>query len=191
MKEPVNLFLVGLMGAGKTTIGRQLAKRLKLTFIDSDHEIEARTGANIPWIFDIEGEKGFRKRERDVIDELTQRQGIVLATGGGAVMDKRNRTHLSERGIVIYLHTSLEQLVKRTAKDRNRPLLQTGEPRTCLEELLAERDPAYREIADLVVETDNRNVQATVRAIINGIKTYNDKNEIASIKKSHPRTIKR
>jgi shikimate kinase len=191
MIEPVNLFLVGLMGAGKTTIGRQLARRLKLTFIDSDHEIEARTGANIPWIFDIEGEKGFRKRERDVIDELTQRQGIVLATGGGAVMDKRNRIHLSERGMVIYLHTSIEQLVKRTAKDRNRPLLQTGEPRVRLEELLAERDPVYREIADLVVETDNRNVQATVRAIINSIKTYNDKKETASKKKSHPRTFKR
>ena len=163
MIEPVNLFLVGLMGAGKTTIGRQLAKRLKLTFIDSDHEIEARTGTNIPWIFDIEGEKGFRKRERDVIDELTQRQGIVLATGGGAVMDKRNRSHLSERGMVIYLHTSLDQLVKRTAKDRNRPLLQTGAPHTRLEELLVVRDPVYREIADLVVETDNRRSSQVAR----------------------------
>jgi len=170
MKTPVKLFLVGLMGAGKTTIGRQLAKSQKLTFIDSDHEIESRTGANIPWIFDIEGEKGFRKRERNVIDELTQRQGIVLATGGGAVLDKRNRAHLSDRGVVIYLHTSIEQLLKRTAKDRNRPLLQTEDPRARLEALLAERDPLYREIADLIVETDNRNIQTTVRAILSGIK---------------------
>jgi len=170
MKTPVNLFLVGLMGAGKTTIGRQLAKGLKLSFVDSDHEIEERTGANIPWIFDIEGEKGFRKRERTVIDELTQSEGIVLATGGGAVLDKRNRANLAERGVVIYLHTSIEQLLKRTAKDRNRPLLQTDDPRARLEMLLAERDPLYREIADLVVETDNRNVQATVRVIQNGIK---------------------
>jgi len=190
MKEPVNLFLVGLMGAGKTTIGRQLARRLKLTFIDSDVEIETRTGANIPWIFDIEGEKGFRKRERDVIDDLTQRQGIVLATGGGAVLDKRNRTHLLERGVVIYLYTSIEQLVKRTAKDRNRPLLQTGDPRTQLEELLTERDPIYREIADLVVETDNRNVLATVKAIISGIsKNPDDKNNAAK-KKQRPRALK-
>ena len=190
MKQPVNLFLVGLMGAGKTTIGRQLARRLKLTFIDSDHEIESRTGANIPWIFDIEGEKGFRKRERDVIDELTQQHGVVLATGGGAVLDKRNRNHLSERGIVVYLHTSIEQLVKRTAKDRNRPLLQTGDPRARLEELLTERDPIYREIADLVVETDNRNVLATVKAILSGISKFTGGEDNASRKIPHPRARK-
>ena len=190
MKQPVNLFLVGLMGAGKTTIGRQLARRLKLTFIDSDHEIESRTGANIPWIFDIEGEKGFRKRERDVIDELTQQHGVVLATGGGAVLDKRNRNHLSERGIVVYLHTSIEQLVKRTAKDRNRPLLQTGDPRARLEELLTERDPIYREIADLVVETDNRNVLATVKAILSGISKFTGGEDNASSKIPHPRARK-
>jgi len=182
MKTPVNFFLVGLMGAGKTTIGRQLAKSLKLSFVDSDHEIESRTGANIPWIFDIEGEKGFRKRERDVIDELTRQQGIVLATGGGAVLDKRNRACLSERGVVVYLHTSIDKLLKRTAKDRNRPLLQTEDPHARLEALLAERDPLYREIADLVVETDNRNIQATVRAIISGIKKYTD-NTITTPKK--------
>ncbi len=172
MDQPVNLFLVGLMGAGKTTIGRQLARRLKLSFVDSDHEIETRTGANIPWIFDIEGEKGFRKRERDIIDELTRRNGIVLATGGGAVLGKRNRANLSQRGIVIYLHTSLDQLLKRTAKDRNRPLLQTEDPRARLETLLTERDPLYREIADIIVETDNRNVMDTVRVIMKGIKQH-------------------
>ena len=180
MKQPVNLFLVGLMGAGKTTIGRQLARRLKLTFIDSDHEIES----------DIEGETGFRKRERDVIDELTQQHGVVLATGGGAVLDKRNRNHLSERGIVVYLHTSIEQLVKRTAKDRNRPLLQTGDPRARLEELLTERDPIYREIADLVVETDNRNVLATVKAILSGISKFTGGEDNASRKIPHPRARK-
>ena len=190
MKPPVNLFLVGLMGAGKTTIGRQLAKRLKLPFIDSDHEIESRTGANIPWIFDIEGEKGFRKRERDVIDELTQREGIVLATGGGAVLDKRNRAHLSERGVVIYLYTSIEQLVKRTAKDRNRPLLQTGNPRNRLEELLTERDPLYREIADIVIETDNRNVLATVKAILGSISKNAGGKDNVSRKKPQQRTHK-
>ena len=190
MKPPVNLFLVGLMGAGKTTIGRQLARRLKLPFIDSDHEIESRTGANIPWIFDIEGEKGFRKRERDVIDELTQREGIVLATGGGAVLDKRNRAHLSERGVVIYLYTSIEQLVKRTAKDRNRPLLQTGNPRTRLEELLTERDPLYRKIADIVIETDNRNVLATVKAILGSISKNAGGKDNVSRKKPQQRTHK-
>ena len=182
MKTPVNIFLIGLMGTGKTTIGRQLAKSLKLSFVDSDHEIESRTGANIPWIFDIEGEKGFRKRERTVIDELTRREGIVLATGGGAVLDKRNRTNLVERGMVVYLYTSIEHLLKRTAKDRNRPLLQTDNPRARLEELLAGRDPLYREIADLVIETDNRNIQSTVRAILNGIKKITG-NKASSTKK--------
>jgi shikimate kinase len=185
MDQPVNLFLVGLMGAGKTTIGRQLARRLKLLFVDSDHEIETRTGANIPWIFDIEGEKGFRKRERDIIDELTQGHGIVLATGGGAVLDKRNRAKLAQRGIVIYLHTSLDQLLKRTAKDRNRPLLQTEDPHARLKTLLTERDPLYREIADMIVETDNRNVMDTVRAILKEIKQHTRNTTGKANSKSH------
>jgi shikimate kinase len=187
MKAPVNIFLIGLMGTGKTTIGRQLAKSLKLSFADSDHEIESRTGANIPWIFDIEGEKGFRKRERAIIDELTQQQGIVLATGGGAVLDKRNRANLAERGMVIYLYTSIEHLLKRTAKDRNRPLLQTENPRARLEALFDERDPLYREIADLIVETDNRNIQSTVRAILNGIKKLTGNKAGAAKKKAAQR----
>lgn len=190
MKQPVNLFLVGLMGAGKTTIGRQLARSLKLSFVDSDHEIEERTGANIPWIFDIEGEKGFRKRERAVIDELTRRQGIVLATGGGAVLDKRNRANLAERGVVIYLHTSIDQLMKRTAKDRNRPLLQTENPRARLETLLSERDPLYREIAALIVETDNRNIQATVRVILNGVKNLTGRKPVNPKKKPQKRNTR-
>ncbi len=166
MDNSTNLFLVGPMGSGKTTIGRQLAKSLGKTFIDSDHEIEARTGADIPWIFDIEGEAGFRRREQAVIDELTRRHGIVLATGGGAVLSAENRRHLAARGIVIYLRASIDQQLRRTAKDRNRPLLQTEDPRARLAALLAQREPLYREIANLVVDTDNRSIRSTVNAIL-------------------------
>ena len=129
MAKAQNIILVGLMGSGKSTIGRHLAKSLELEFVDSDHEIERRTGANIPLIFDVEGEAGFRQREKKVIDELTQRRGVVLATGGGAVLDPENRARLRERGKVIYLYATAEQLLSRTAKDRNRPLLQTADPR--------------------------------------------------------------
>ena len=142
-----NLFLVGLMGAGKTTIGRQLSEILRLEFVDSDHEIEARTGANIPWIFDVEGEEGFRKREEQMIAELTNRRHIVLATGGGAVLRQVNRQNLHQRGIVVYLETPVSMQLERTAHDKNRPLLQTADPQTKLTELLKIRDPLYREVA--------------------------------------------
>ena len=132
MPERRNVILVGPMGAGKSTIGRQLASILNFDFYDSDHEIEARTGADIPWIFDVEGEAGFRKREASMIDELTQLDGVVIATGGGAVTQEENRKNLSIRGIVIYLRTTVEQQLERTARDRNRPLLQTEEPRKVL-----------------------------------------------------------
>lgn len=145
------------MGAGKTTIGRQLAKQLKLTFLDSDHEIEDRTGARIPLIFEIEGEEGFRKREAAMIDELTQRENIVLATGGGAVLREENRRHLRERGTVVYLHAELDDLLERTRKDRNRPLLQTADPRARLAALIGERDRLYREVAHLVIDTGRTN----------------------------------
>lgn len=154
------------MGSGKTTIGRQLAKSLKREFFDSDHEIVRRTGADIPWIFDIEGEAGFRERERAAIDDLTRRHDIVLATGGGAVLDPENRKNLSSRGQVVYLAASIEQLFKRTAKDRNRPLLQTEDPRARLEALMEVRDPLYREVADLIVDTDDRSIRATVQYLI-------------------------
>jgi shikimate kinase len=166
MKMPGSLFLTGPMGAGKSTIGRQLSKQLKMAFHDSDHEIEQRTGVDIPLIFELEGESGFRKRESAVIDELTQLPDIILATGGGAILDPVNRQHLSSRGRVIYLHASVDQQLRRTAKDRNRPLLQTANPRAKLEELMAVRDPLYREIADLVVETDGKRVRDVVRQII-------------------------
>jgi shikimate kinase len=164
-----SFFLVGPMGAGKSTIGRQLARCLKLKFVDSDREIELRTGVDIPLIFELEGESGFRKRERKVIDELTTKSGIMLATGGGAVMDKLNRQHLAARGRVIYLHTSVEQQLQRTAHDRNRPLLQTANPKQKLQELMEVRDPLYREIADWVIETDGCRVRDVVQQIIHKI----------------------
>src|SRR3990172_4164573 len=148
-----NYFLIGPMGAGKTTIGRELAKSLKIDFLDSDREIERRTGATIPLIFELEGEAGFRVRESAMINELTQHQGVVLATGGGAILDSANRNKLAARGYVIYLHAGIEQLLKRTAKDHHRPLLQTTDPGTCLRELIEAREPLYREIADLIIET--------------------------------------
>ncbi len=165
-----NIFLVGLMGSGKTTIGRQLARALDLEFVDSDHEIEARTGATIPWIFDIEGEEGFRKRERAVIDELTRRRGIVLATGGGAVLSPENRRHLKARGTVVYLRASVEELYERTARDKNRPLLQTDDPKGRLRELLAAREPLYLEVADLVIDTGAKGVRAAVRELAGRIR---------------------
>nr|WP_123068196.1 bifunctional shikimate kinase/3-dehydroquinate synthase AroKB [Massilia aurea] len=161
-----NIFLVGLMGAGKTTIGRLLARKLNRRFVDSDHEIEARTGATIPWIFEIEGEACFRRREADVIRDLTGQQGLVLATGGGAVLDPRNRAFLAERGTVIYLRASIGSILQRTAHDKNRPLLQTADPRAKLEELWTQRDPLYREIADLVIDTGRPNVQSMVQTIL-------------------------
>ena len=160
--EVHRVFLVGPMGSGKTTIGKRLAEAMKLTFVDSDHEIEARTGASIPLIFDVEGEEGFRKREAAIIDELTQRPDIVLATGGGAVLREENRRALHERGLVIYVQASIETLLERTARDRNRPLLQTDDPRATREALMAVREPLYREVAHLVIETGNRRLAEVV-----------------------------
>ncbi len=161
-----NIFLVGLMGAGKTTIGRLLARKLNRRFVDADHEIEARTGATIPWIFEIEGEACFRRREADVIRDLSAQRGLVLATGGGAVLDPKSRALLAERGTVIYLRASIGSILQRTAHDKNRPLLQTADPRGKLEQLWTERDPLYREIADLVIDTGRPNVQSMVQTIL-------------------------
>ncbi len=171
MKDKANIFLVGLMGAGKTTVGRQLAAALGHTFYDSDHEIEARTGASIPLIFDVEGEEGFRRREAAVIEELTRQDDIVLATGGGVVLDPVNREHLKSRGTVIYLEASLDKLIQRTARDRNRPLLRTEDPAAKLQALLAARDPLYREVADWVISTDRGNVKRVVRQILSHMKS--------------------
>ena len=166
-----SLFLIGPMGAGKTTIGLQLAKSLKREFYDSDKVIEARTGATIPLIFELEGEEGFRKREIAAINDLTQLPNIVLATGGGAVLREENRQALTSRGTVIYLKASLDQLVKRTSKDRNRPLLQTENPRARLAQILAEREPLYESTAHIVVETGNQTVRGIVHTILERMKT--------------------
>jgi shikimate kinase len=153
VRESDNIFLIGLMGAGKTTVGRILARQLHKTFIDTDREIEKRTGVTIPVIFEFEGETGFRAREAAVIGEFVQRDQVVLATGGGAVMQVENRTRLAARGRVVYLHAQPADLFQRTRRDRNRPLLQTSDPHAKLTELYVARDPLYREIADLVVDT--------------------------------------
>jgi shikimate kinase len=166
MSRPNRIFLVGPMGAGKSTIGRQLADSLGLEFADTDLEIQRRTGVDIPTIFEYEGEAGFRTRERQVVDDLTQVDGQVLATGGGVIMDPDNRRHLSARGLVVYLYCSPEQQYERTCRDRNRPLLQTEDPRTRLQELMAVRDPLYREAADLVISTERRSAMAVTKDII-------------------------
>ena len=141
-----------MMGAGKTTIGSQLARKLKLRFVDTDHEIEARTGVHIPLIFEIEGEAGFRKREAQVLAALTQEEGLVLATGGGVVLDAQNRANLSDRGLVVYLDLSPEVLWERLRQDKKRPLLQVADPLKRLREIYVERDPLYREVADIIIE---------------------------------------
>ncbi len=163
-----NIFLIGPMGAGKSTIGRALAKELKLDFFDSDEVIEQRAGADISWIFDIEGEEGFRKREIKVIDELTQKNNIVLATGGGVIMSSENRAVLAARGTVIYLKTSLEQQYERTKRDTKRPLLQTEDLESRLVELRDERQPHYEDLADVSFETD----KLTVKSVSNNIIKY-------------------
>lgn len=171
MLEKRNIFLIGPMGAGKTTIGRQLAQQLNLEFFDSDQEIEKRTGANISWVFDVEGELGFRDREEKIINELTKKQGIVLATGGGSVNSSITRNHLSMRGVVIYLETTIEKQLMRTKRDRRRPLLESSiisgkDVRKVLESLAEERNPLYEKIADITVSTDEQNARLVVNKIL-------------------------
>ena len=160
---------MGPMGSGKTAVGRQLAERLGLQFADSDAEIEARTGVDIAYIFEREGEAGFRVRERDMIDELTKRDGIVLATGGGAILFPENRERLAARGTVVFLDATIEQQLERTRRGRHRPLLATGDPRARLEELMGTRDPLYRSIAAITVTTDGRRLSAVADQIAKAI----------------------
>lgn len=162
MKLAGNIFLVGLMGAGKTTVGRTLARHTGKQFFDSDHEIEKRTGVRITTIFDIEGEQRFRERERDTIAELCAMDNIVLATGGGAILAPENRLALRSHGTVIYLRAQIDDILARTLHDKSRPLLQTGNPRAKLEELFAQRDPLYREVADLTIDTSHQNVNVLI-----------------------------
>jgi len=160
-----NIFLVGPMGAGKTTVGRRLAEARGMEFIDSDHEVESRTGVNINFIFEKEGEAGFRRRECAAIADLAARENLVLSTGGGAILDPENRRLLAEHGFVVYLYASVEQQIARTERTDNRPLLRVGDRRETLQRLFQIRDPLYREIADLVVNTDGRNARLLSRDI--------------------------
>ena len=159
---PANLFLVGMMGAGKTSVGKLLARKLGKVFYDSDHVIEERPGVRIPVIFEVEGEAGFRARETSVLEELTALPDVVLATGGGAVLSARNREVLRERGTVVYLRASVNELWNRTRHDRNRPLLQTPDPHTRLSELHAARDPLYRDVAHIIMETGTQSLKTLV-----------------------------
>ena len=160
-----NIFLVGPMGVGKTTIGSHLARKLKYDFVDSDTEIEKRTEASIILIFVIEGEEGFRKREAQMIDELTQRRHIVLSTGGGSVLDETSRQNLRSKGYVVYLKASVDILYERLKKSRNRPLMETDDKKQVIEDLLAEREPLYLAVADITITTDGRSAQDVAREI--------------------------
>ena len=164
--ENSNIFLIGLMGAGKSTVGRVLARKLNSRFIDSDHALEERCGVKIPTIFEMEGEAGFRKREAQIIEELTQEKGLILATGGGSVLLPENRRALSERGTVVYLHANPIELWHRTKGGEGRPLLQNGDPKAILENLYALRDPLYREIADHIIETGKPSVNQLVNTLL-------------------------
>ena len=166
------IFLVGPMGAGKTTIGKYLAQQLKLQFFDTDTEIEARTGADIPWIFDVEGEEGFRDREQQVVEEMTQVDSVVLATGGGVVLRPENRRALAARGYVIYLYATVDEQVRRTRRDRRRPLLQQGDPEQVLRDLMAVRDPLYREIADHIIETDGCSPRTVAQRLVQELQSH-------------------
>ena len=171
MHKQNNIFLIGLMGTGKTTVGRQLSRKLNMAFYDSDRVVEQQTGADIPLIFEKEGESGFRKREAAVIDELTQKKNIILATGGGAVLDTENRNHLINRGTVFYLKSNLKTLLDRTSKDKNRPLLHADEPaEIILQRLLDQRGQLYEETADYVIETANNSIHDVIQAIIKSLK---------------------
>lgn len=166
MENLENIFLIGPMGVGKSTIGRLLAAQLNMPFLDSDREVEYVTGADIPWIFDVEGEQGFRRREARMIDTLSQRDGIILATGGGAILAPESRKNLHSRGLVVYLRASVAQQLERTGKDKNRPLLQTANPLAKIKELIKIREPLYRETAHLVVDTSRRGPRSVSAEII-------------------------
>jgi shikimate kinase len=166
MQGSPNIFLIGPMGSGKTAVGRQVARLVALPFLDSDHEIEQQTGVDIPLIFEREGEAGFRRREREAIARLTSQTGIVLATGGGAVLDADNRRNLREHGWVVYLETSVAQQAERAGRTRNRPMLGNADPQQRLAELMEQREPLYREIADFTASTTRKQVRAVAEQVV-------------------------
>ncbi|MEA1082510.1 shikimate kinase AroK [Marinobacter qingdaonensis] len=187
MSLPKRVVLVGPMGAGKSTIGRMLAKELGYQFLDSDRIIEERCGANIPWIFDVEGEDGFRQRETAMLDELSLKHNTVLATGGGAIMRPENHRLLKQDALVVYLKTSIDQQVERTRKDRNRPLLQNDDPEAVLRKLFAIRDPLYTQLADIIMHTDRKSPRLVVRQLVNRMnpKTPRHKRQIRKEGRNH------
>lgn len=172
-----NIFFVGPMGSGKTTVGKVVAKSLSHEFLDSDQEIEDRAGANISWIFDVEGEEGFRDREEAIIDELSLKNDIVLSTGGGAILRKENREKLKKRGLVVYLKASAEQILKRTAKDKKRPLLQTDNREQVVKDLISTRDPLYQEIADITIATGKGKISEVTQDILLQIRAAGEKSD--------------
>ncbi|MES3007172.1 MAG: shikimate kinase AroK [Pseudomonadota bacterium] len=172
MDKQDNIFLIGPMGVGKSTIGRLLSIQLEMPFFDSDREIEFVTGADIPWIFDVEGEQGFRIREARMIDTLTKRRGIILATGGGAILAPESRLNLHGRGIVVYLRASVAQQLERTGKDKSRPLLQTDNPLAKIKELIKIREPLYRETAHVIVDTSRRSPRSVSTEILRQIEEW-------------------
>jgi shikimate kinase len=167
-----NIFLVGMMGAGKTTIGKVLARKLGRTFLDTDHEIVRRTGVAIPVIFDIEGESGFRARERQVLEEVARMENMVVATGGGIVLQEANRETLKSHGTIIYLRANADDLWRRTRHDRNRPLLQTSNPQEVLRDLYDQRDPLYREVAHITVDTSSQSVQQLANVLLQKLSDF-------------------
>ena len=169
MDVPSNIFLIGPMGAGKSTIGRRLAAALDKDFVDADQALEERTGVEIPLIFELEGEVGFRKRESEMLARLVMRDDIVLATGGGVVLSAQNRAHLAQRGFVVYLDAPIDLLVARVARDRHRPLMQTDDPSATMRELMRIRDPLYRESTDIIVRSTHRSSRFVVREILQHI----------------------
>lgn len=169
-----SIYLVGMMGSGKSTIGKVLSRMLQMPFVDLDHQIEFKCGVKIPVIFEIEGEEGFRKRESQVLEEVTEQSGIVMATGGGAIISPHNRALLCERGIVVYLKASVDELYRRTSRDRNRPLLATKDPKGRLSELLEQREALYDEVADIVIETSGSTVTTVAHRLIDKINHYRD-----------------
>lgn len=177
MMDRQRIFLVGPMGVGKTAVGKKLASALKCDFFDSDKEIEKRTGASVGWIFDVEGEEGFRRREKSMIDELTQLDNVVLATGGGVVLNQDNRAFLKERGTVVLLMASVETLMGRTERDKSRPLLQNGNRESIITNLLTQRLPLYEEVADITIYTDQGGLKTTVQSIVKAIGPHSTQSE--------------